>query len=110
VDLSDPIEVGSEQIYEITVLNQGSADDTGIRLRCFLEESQRFVSGTGSTPVQAEDRTITAEPLAVLAPKATASWRIVVNALAAGDVRFSTELTSDQLQRPVQETEATRQY
>ena len=34
----------------------------------------------------------------------------VVKALKAGDVRFSVEMITDQLGRPVNETEATNQY
>lgn len=110
VDLTDPIEVGSEETYEIAVVNQGSAVGTQIGIRCTLEASQQYVSGTGPTPVRAEGRTITAEPLPALAPKEKAAWRITIKAVEAGDVRFRVELTSAQLDRAVQETEATRQY
>lgn len=110
IDLQDPIEVGDELIYEIRVLNQGTSAGTGITVVCTLEESQEFVSGSGSTPVRAEGRTITLEPLAVLNPKDEASWRVVVRALAVDDVRFTAELTSEQFAQPIQETESTQQY
>jgi uncharacterized repeat protein (TIGR01451 family) len=110
VDLSDPVEIGSEVTYRITVLNQGSAADSNIRIVATLAESQEFVSAAGATPVHCEGRTITMAPLPTLAPQAEASWNVVVKALAPDDVRFRTDLLSNQLNRPVVETEATRQY
>ena len=49
-------------------------------------------------------------PLASLAPKAKAEWRVVVRAADEGDVRFAVEMTSDELTSPVRETEATNLY
>lgn len=110
VDLSDPIEVGGEQTYEITVLNQGSAVLTNLKLACTFEPSQQFVSGTGPTTIRGEERSVVFEGLPLLAPKETAVWKVVVKALEAGDVRFLTELTCDQFARPITETESTTQY
>jgi hypothetical protein len=110
VDLDDPIEVGSEETYVITVTNQGSLPDTNLRLVCTLETAQQFVSGSGPTAVQAEGGVVTMAALPVLEPKAQAVWRVVVKAAEAADVRFRVQLTSDQITRPVWETEATNQY
>jgi hypothetical protein len=110
VDIDDPIEVGSNETYEIQVLNQGSAVLTNVKLVCTLEGSQEFVSGSGASGVQAEGRTITVTPLPELRPTDKAVWRVVVKTLAVDDVRFTTELTADQFTKPIRETEATRQY
>lgn len=110
IDLEDPIEVGQQETYELRVINQGSTTLTNVVIVCTLENSQEFVSGNGATTAQAQDRSVTFAPLAALSPKATATWHVVVKALTAGDVRFTTELTSDQFQRSINETEATRQY
>jgi hypothetical protein len=50
------------------------------------------------------------EPLPVVAPKAVASWRVVVKALEAADARFKVELRSDQFESPIHEDESTQQY
>jgi uncharacterized repeat protein (TIGR01451 family) len=110
IDLDDPIEVGSQETYVITVTNQGSAQDTNIRIAVELPAEQEFVSAGGATQGSVNGRSITFAPLASLAPKAKAEWRVVVKALQAGDVRFAVEMTSDQLTRPVRETEATNLY
>ncbi|MBL9168097.1 MAG: hypothetical protein JNN07_10180 [Verrucomicrobiales bacterium] len=109
-DIEDPISVGSQEIYEIKVTNQGSAPGTEVSIVCELEDTQSFISATGTTPVRAEGATLTMQTLPRLEPKAAASWRVTVNAAKAGDVRFHVRLTSDQLTQPVRETEATRQF
>ncbi len=110
VDLADPVEVGKEQTYEIKVVNQGTAALSNVKVVCTLEETQEFVSGTGTSAVSAEGRTITLAALPELAVKQQAAWRVVVKALQAGDVRFATELHADQFKRPINETESTQQY
>jgi uncharacterized repeat protein (TIGR01451 family) len=110
VDVADPIEVGKEVTYEIRVTNQGTATGTNIRLICTLPPSQEFVSGEGTTAVQAQAASVTTESLASLAPKAAASWRVVVKAAQAADARFRVELASDQFQTPIEEVESTQQY
>jgi len=110
VDISDPIEVNGQETYVITVTNQGSAPDTNIRIVGTMEDSQSYVSSSGATTGTAAGQKVTFAPLASLAPKAKAEWRVVVKALKAGDVRFSVQLDSDMLQRPVNETESTNQY
>ena len=110
VDLDDPIEVGSNETYEIRVTNQGSSIGTNVKVVCMLEDSQEYLSGGGATPMQAAGQTIASEPLPVLEPKAKATWRVVVKARNTGDVRFAVQLFSDQIVRPVEESEATYQY
>ncbi len=110
VDIEDPIEVGQQDTYELSVTNQGLSTLTNVKVVCTLESSQQFVSCTGATTAQAQGRTITTAPLASLSSKDTAKWLVVVKALAPGDIRFTAELTSDQFKRPINETEATHQY
>lgn len=110
IDEGDPIEVGQEVSYEIKVTNQGSAPGTNIRLTCALPVGEEFVSGSGATPVQASDRTLTMSPVTTLNAKESASWRVVVKAVQAEDARFKVELRSDQFERPITEDESTQLY
>ncbi|HPC62261.1 MAG TPA: hypothetical protein PKX23_16495 [Verrucomicrobiota bacterium] len=110
VDLEDPVEVGQEVTYEIRVTNQGSAPGTQVRLVATLPPTQRFVAGSGETAVAAEGQTVRVVALPLLAPKATAKWRLVVKAVGAADARLKVELTSDQFESPITEEESTRQY
>lgn len=110
VDLEDPDLVGTNEVYVITVTNQGSAPSTNIKLVCTLEANQEFVSATGATNGTSRGQTITFEPLRSLAAKEKATFRVTVKNVKAGDVRFRTSMTSDQLTREVIETEATNVY
>ena len=112
IDLEDPIEVGSNETYEIVVTNQGSDTGTNIKITCTLEEQMQYVSSTGPTAgsVSADGKTITFAPLPTLAAKAKADWKVIVKALNSGDVRFKVSMIEDCLGRPVEETEATNFY
>ena len=110
VDISDPIEVGGQETYVITATNQGSALDHNVQITCVLEDAQEYVSSDGPTRATVEGRTIRFAPLGTLPAKQKATWRVVVKALRAGDIRFSVTMNTQELGRPVEETEATRQY
>jgi uncharacterized repeat protein (TIGR01451 family) len=110
VDVSDPIEIGQSETYVITATNQGSATDVNIKISCILEEGMEYISSSGPSKALVEGNVISFAPLPMLAPKARAQWRVNVRATSTGDVRFKTTMTSDQLSRPVEETEATKFY
>lgn len=110
VDITDPVEVGQETTYVITVTNQGTAPDTAIRIVGTLPGSETFVSATGATSGSASGQVVTFAPSGPLAPGAQISWRITVRANAQDDARFGVEMTSARLTKPVIETEATNLY
>lgn len=111
IDIDDPIEVGATDTYEIAVTNQGTALDSNITIVCTLEPAQEFVSASGATEGGlTEPGVVRFQPLPKLSPKQTARWRVVVRAVEREDVRFKVTLTTDQISRPVEETEATNQY
>jgi len=110
IDVTDPVEVGTRTTYVITVTNQGSAPSTNIEIVCGLEDNVRYVSSSGSSPGTIENGTLTFAPLESLAPKAKAIWRVIITAMKEGDTRFKTTMNTNELTRPVEETEATRVY
>jgi len=110
IDLQDPIEVGANDTYVITVTNQGSAVGTNIQITCTLPAEQDYVSGTGPTAAKVDGKTVTFASLPQLAPKAKATYRVQVKGTKTGDVRFTVELTSDQMTTPAGETESTHIY
>jgi uncharacterized repeat protein (TIGR01451 family) len=110
VDVTDPVQVGQTTTYLATVTNQGSMAGTNVRLIWQLEDQMELVSAEGATASKAEGTTVLCGPLPSLAPKAQAVWRVVVRAVEPGDVRMKVTLTSDQLTRPVEKTEATNFY
>lgn len=110
VDISDPIAVGQNETYMITVTNQGTATDTNIKVTATLEDTMEFVNASGATNGTFEGGKVTFAPLPTLAPKAKATWRVVVKAKKAADARFMVLMNTDQLGRDVGETEATNFY
>jgi uncharacterized repeat protein (TIGR01451 family) len=110
VDVSDPIEIGQNEVYVITVTNQGSKAGTNIQVSCMLEEGMQYISSIGPTAGTITDNALNFAPLPSLEPKARSTWRVTVKAIGAGDMRFKVIMNSDQLERPVEETEATMFY
>lgn len=111
VDVNDPVEVGDTEVYRITVTNQGTAADTNIKILATLESGMEFVNTTGITKAGSTDRgQIVFNALSSLKPKQKASWEIRVRAAKQGDKRFRVKMTTDALERPVEETEATNFY
>ena len=110
IDTEDPIEVGANETYLITTTNQGTSDGTNVRIVCTLEDSMQYASSDGPTRATVQGKTITFAPLPRLAPKAKATWKVIVKAVKPDDARFQVTLNSDQLRRPVQETESTHIY
>lgn len=110
IDVDDPIEVGTNETYIITVTNQGSAIGTGIEIVCTLPAELEYVSGRGPTNPTVDGKRVAFAPLAQLAPQDTATYRLIVKGTGTGDVRFRVELTSDQMTSPAMETESTHLY
>ena len=110
VDVADPIEVGANETYVIRVTNQGSAVGTNIVVTATLPAEQAYVSSDGPTKAAVKAQTVTFAPLATLAPKAVATYKVVVKGTGVGDVRFKVSLTSDQMTTPAEETESTHIY
>lgn len=110
VDLQDPVEAGDTTTYLITVTNQGSAADTGVRIVCALDDNLQYVSSAGATAGSIMGTTVSFAPLRSLEPKAKATWRIVVRGARPADVRFKVTMHTDQLALPVEHTEITHIY
>jgi uncharacterized repeat protein (TIGR01451 family) len=110
IDIDDPVELGKQTTYVIIATNQGSSPGTNISIVCTLEDNEQYISSSGATRGAIEGNTVTFAPLRSLAPKAKATWRIVVKAVKTGDVRFKVTMNTDQITRPVEETEATHLY
>jgi uncharacterized repeat protein (TIGR01451 family) len=110
VDDPDPVEIGNQTTYTITVTNQGTAVDTNIKVVATLPPEVEFVKAGGATEGKAEGATVKFAPVASLASKAKAVFTVTVKGVKAGDSRFRIEMSSDQVDSPVMETESTRVY
>jgi uncharacterized repeat protein (TIGR01451 family) len=110
IDLVDPLAVGEETTYVVTITNQGTAPDFNLMLVSEITREMEFVSATGVTPGTVEPRKISFNKVDRLDPGESIQFRIRARALEVGDVRFRADLTSDLLRRPVSTGEATQVY
>jgi uncharacterized repeat protein (TIGR01451 family) len=117
VDDNDPVPVGQETVYTIRITNQGSGEATNVRITTVLPPELEFIEVRGGANVREPAagqpggaKRLEFAPLARLAPKASAEWKVRVRAVGAGDVRFGASMTADQLNSPVEETESTNLY
>ena len=111
-DLQDPIEVGSQTLYEIRVVNQGSKEATNVQVAAGLPPGLRAVAAEGPTPqVQTGQSNVVAfKALPRLAPKADVTYRVRVEGVQTGDFRMKVQLTTDDLNTPITKEESTRVY
>ncbi|MCS7303986.1 MAG: hypothetical protein NZ602_02615 [Thermoguttaceae bacterium] len=109
-DTVDPVEKGGETTYEIRVFNQGSKAARNVQLEGMLTPQMRVVAADGPARHVLEENRVRFEPLAQLAPKAEATFRIRVQCLQPGDLRMRVQLLADEMERPVSKEESTRVY
>ena len=106
----DPVEVGGETSYEISVVNQGSKASGNVQLTVFLPNELKPLAAEGPTRYTIEDNKVLFEGLPQLAPKTVAAFRVRAQGVRAGDLRVRCQLMTDEMQRPVVKEESTRVY
>jgi len=109
-DINDPVSVGETETYVINVENQGSLAATGIVVKCILEDSMEFVKSEGPVKSKLVGGNVVFEKIAKLDPQDVSTLKVIVRAKKAGDVRFTVEINSNELSRPVREAESTNFY
>ena len=108
VDQKDPMQVGTNEVYTIVVLNQGQGEDGNVKIVCHLPEGFEYVSSDGPTKGTASGLDVTFDPIEKFAAKRKVTYTITAKVVKAGDVRTKVDLSSDYLTTPVTETEPTR--
>ena len=111
VDVADPIEVGGETTYEISVVNQGSSVATNVIVVAEVPRGMTVVGAAGPTPYDASrPNEVRFEPLDKLSPKADVTYRVDVQGVAPGDQRFRVQIVTDQVSEPIVKEESTHVY
>ena len=109
-DENDPIEVGAETSYEIRITNNGSKTATNVQLAALLPPELTEIKTDGPTKAQSKGQQIVMEPIAELAPREEAVYRILVQGKKAGDHLIRVQLVSDEFSTPVTKEESTKVY
>jgi uncharacterized repeat protein (TIGR01451 family) len=117
MDTKDPVEVGGDTSYRVTVFNQGTVDLTNIQFQVLVPSELMLLRATGPTsppPPQklpaatAQGQTLTFEILKQLKPGEKQTYEIFAKAVKPGDARWRAVLTADELTGgPVTEEEST---
>ncbi|MEX2217793.1 MAG: hypothetical protein WD749_03455 [Phycisphaerales bacterium] len=108
IDTQDPVLVGAEQVYRITVVNQGTGVDRDVTITAEIPEAFEFVTTGGPTPARVDGNTILFAPLANLEAGATATWTVTLKALRPGNIRFRAGFQSETIREPAYELEPTQ--
>jgi uncharacterized repeat protein (TIGR01451 family) len=104
------VEVGGETAYDVTVVNQGSKAATNVQVVAAIPQGLRATNGQGATRHVVEGDKVVFAPLAQLAPKAEAKFRVQVQGLRAGDLRTKIMVTADEVQEPITKEQSTHVY
>ena len=110
VDLDDPVEVGSETAYEVTIHNQGSAAAQKVGLTCELPSGVRFVKAEGPCQHVVDGNLVLFQPLETLPAGKSSKFRVFVVGDVEGNLRFRARMTSSASPEPLTFEELTRFY
>lgn len=96
-DNPDPVPVGDQVTYTLTVKNNGPSDATGVRLTNRLPDGVTFVSATSTQgTLRREDGNVISE-VGNMAKDATATVRIVVATTAVGTITNTATVTGNEM-------------
>jgi uncharacterized repeat protein (TIGR01451 family) len=107
-DNPDPIQVGEETTYTVRVTNQGTADDTNVKVVVEFPAEIDPVSASNGGAVNGKTVTFPAFPR--LAPKQAFEYSITAKGAKVGDARVRFVRTSDGIPAPTSAEESTRVY
>jgi len=109
-DDADPIEIGAETTYLITLTNTGSSAATNVQLGIGLPEQLKPLGGDGPTRVVVDGGRLLIDPLARIGPGEEAVYKLKVQGEAAGAQRIQVQLITEETPVPVTREEITRVY
>ena len=107
-DDSDPVEVGKNATYRMTLTNTGSAPAKKIDVKATLPELLKAIRASGPTKEAIAGKFITFDTVDTLQPGASITFIFVCQAMKEGDARFRVEYTSELNPAPIFEEESTK--
>jgi uncharacterized repeat protein (TIGR01451 family) len=107
-DNPDPIQIGENTTYTVKVTNQGTADDTNVKMVVEFPAEIDPVSASNGGVVSG--KRVTFPPFPRLTPKQAFEYTIIAKGVKAGDARVTFIRTSDGIPAPTSAEESTRVY
>jgi uncharacterized repeat protein (TIGR01451 family) len=108
LDNPDPIQVGENTTYTVRVTNQGTADDTNIKM--VVEFTAEIDPVSASNGGVINGKTVTFPPFPRLHAKEMFEYTIVGKGVRVGDARTKFTRTSDGIPAPTLSEESTRVF
>ena len=109
-DGDDPVEVGAETTYTVTVRNEGTAAAKTVGLACRLPDGTDAGAVRGPASYRSEGRLVLFDSLPELAPGQSAVYTLRIKGTTAGSKRFQTRLVSESISEPLIHEEITKFY
>ncbi|MDO4550277.1 MAG: hypothetical protein Q4C96_03400 [Planctomycetia bacterium] len=109
-DTNDPVQVGEETTYEISVMNQGSRQAENVSVRVQIPDGMQVLACKAPTAHTTQGKTLLFAPLPRLAPKSEVLYQLKVRGISSGDQRISVGLSSKEFATPIVKEESTRVY
>jgi uncharacterized repeat protein (TIGR01451 family) len=106
-DRNDPIEVGQNTSYDITIINRGTMAGSDIEITASVPPQLKVLNVRGPTQPKVEGGKITFPPLATLPVGQQISYGVDVQAVQAGRAVFEVQLKTPLLKEPVTQQEST---
>lgn len=92
IDRQDPIKIGESTVYEVRVINEGTAEDLNIELSGQFQGPLEFVEGSGESRVTGKGQNVQFAPVERLTPGDTASWLVTGKGTKAGNGKLQLRL------------------
>jgi uncharacterized repeat protein (TIGR01451 family) len=103
LDVKDnPVEVGGQTTFIVTVLNQGTAPANKVQVSVTLPDQVQVIDASGPAKYQQQGQQVAFEPLDGLRPQTEVRYQINVKAVREGDGKARAELRGEAIgDRPV---------
>ncbi|NNJ27406.1 Large cysteine-rich periplasmic protein omcB [Planctomycetes bacterium LzC2] len=109
-DSDDPVEVGAETEYTVTVSNEGTAAAKTVGLACRVPDGTETGVIRGPAAHRTEGSLILFDSLPELAPGAKKVYTLRIKGTTPGSKRFQTRLVSESISEPLIHEEITKFY
>ena len=109
-DVVDPIEVDSQTIYSVRIVNQGTKTETNVQLLVDMPEGIQPISVEGDITSEIRNQEILFAPITSLNPGDEIALRIHAKGIRPGDHRIAINLQSDGREINVTKQESTKVY
>ena len=94
-DTVDPVEVGTDTVYNVELTNQGTREDTNVIVEVILPDQLRPVAVEPAGQNQVQGQRIVFPAIARLAPDQKLRFQVQASGVAPGDVRAAVRVMSD---------------